>query len=34
LNSDTLIRLAYAHYVAAFYLTYIAVIHALDMHYD
>lgn len=34
LNSDTLIRLAYAHYLSAFYLTYIAVVHALDMHYD
>lgn len=34
LNSDTLIRLAYAHYLAAFYMAYIALIHGLDMHYD
>ncbi len=34
LNTDTLIRLAYAHYLSAFYMLYIAVIHALDMHYD
>lgn len=34
LNTDTLIRLAYAHYLAAFYMAYIAVIHAIDMHFD
>lgn len=34
LNVDTLIRLAYAHYVAAFYMFYMAIIHAFDMHYD
>ncbi len=34
LNSDTLIRLAYAHYLAAFYMAYIAVLHGIDMHYD
>ena len=34
LNSDTLIRLAYAHYLAAFYLFFLSVIHAIDMHYD
>lgn len=34
LNSDTLIRLAYAHYLAAFYMAYIAVLHGVDMHYD
>lgn len=34
LNTDTLIRLAYAHYLAAFYMAYIAMIHAIDMHYD
>lgn len=34
LNTDTLIRLAYAHYLAAFYMLYLAIIHALDMHYD
>ena len=34
LNTDTAIRLAYAHYVAGFYMFYLAVIHALDMHHD
>lgn len=34
LNCDTLIRLAYAHYIAAFYMAYIAVLHGIDMHYD
>lgn len=34
LNTDTLIRLAYAHYLAAFYMAFIAMLHALDMHYD
>ena len=34
LNSDTTIRLAYAHYVSAFYLFYIGFIHSVDMHYD
>jgi len=34
LNCDTLIRLAYAHYLAAFYLAYIALLHGVDMHYD
>jgi quinol-cytochrome oxidoreductase complex cytochrome b subunit len=34
LNTDTLIRLAYAHYVAAFFLAFLGVIHGLDMHYD
>jgi len=34
LNTDTVIRLAYAHYVAALFLTYIALIHGIDMHYD
>ena len=34
LNTDTLIRLAYAHYLAAFFMFYVAVIHALDMHFD
>lgn len=34
LNCDTLIRLAYAHYLAAFYLAYIALLHGIDMHYD
>jgi quinol-cytochrome oxidoreductase complex cytochrome b subunit len=34
LNTDTIIRLAYLHYVSAFFLTFIAVIHGVDMHYD
>ncbi len=34
LNTDTMIRLAYAHYVAGFYMFYLAVIHALEMHHD
>jgi hypothetical protein len=34
LNSDTLIRLAYAHYVSGFYMAYISLIHGVDMHHD
>lgn len=34
LNSDTLVRLAYAHYISAFYLFYLGFLHAVDMHYD
>ncbi len=34
LNSDTLIRLAYAHYISAFFLFYLGVLHSFDMHYD
>ena len=34
LNSDTLIRLAYGHYVSAFFLFYLGVLHSFDMHYD
>ena len=34
LNSDTMIRLAYAHYLSAFFLTYLSLIHGVDMHYD
>jgi len=34
LCSDTLIRLAYGHYVIAFYLGYASFIHTIDMHYD
>lgn len=34
LNSDTLIRLAYAHYLSAFYMFYLALLHGLDLHYD
>nr|YP_010183558.1 cytochrome b [Paramecium gigas]QVG61507.1 cytochrome b [Paramecium gigas] len=34
LNTDTMIRLAYAHYLAAFYLSFAGLIHGIDMHYD
>ena len=34
LNTDTFIRLAYAHYLAAFYMAYLGLIHGIDMHYD
>lgn len=34
LNVDTLIRLAYMHYVSAFMLAYFGVYHGVDMHYD
>ena len=34
LNSDTLVRLAYGHYVSAFYMAYLGLLHGIDMHYD
>jgi len=34
LNTDTLVRLAYAHYLSAFYMFYLALLHGLDLHYD
>jgi quinol-cytochrome oxidoreductase complex cytochrome b subunit len=34
LNSDTVVRLAYAHYLSAFYMAYLGVLHGIDMHYD
>ena len=34
LNSDTLLRLAYVHYLSAFYMGYLGLIHGIDMHYD
>lgn len=34
LNTDTVIRLAYAHYVAAFFLFFLGLVHGVDMHYD
>lgn len=34
LNTDTLVRLAYAHYLAAFLLFFISTIHGVNMHYD
>lgn len=34
LNTDTLIRLAYLHYIIAFFLFYLGINHGVDMHYD
>ena len=34
LNSDTVTRLAYLHYITAFLLAYYGVYHGVDMHYD
>ena len=34
LNTDTLVRLAYAHYISAFVLFGLVIVHAVDMHYD
>ncbi len=34
MNSDTIIRMAYAHYCSAFFMAYLALLHAIDMHYD
>nr|QLI42464.1 cytochrome b [Pseudocohnilembus persalinus] len=34
LNTDTMIRLAYGHYLIAFYMAYLGLIHGVDMHYD
>jgi quinol-cytochrome oxidoreductase complex cytochrome b subunit len=34
LCADTLVRIAYGHYVIAFYLFYASFIHTIDMHYD
>lgn len=34
LNSDTLVRLAYLHYITAFYLVFLAFTHSIDMHFD
>lgn len=34
LNTDTLIRLTYIHYLSAFYMFYLGLIHGIDMHYD
>ena len=34
LNSDTLTRLAYLHYILAFLLAYYGIAHGLEMHYD
>ena len=34
LNTDTIMRLMYAHYLSALALLFIAIYHALEMHYD
>lgn len=34
LNTDTVIRLAYLHYVLAFFTAYLGLVHGIDMHYD
>lgn len=34
LNCDTIIRLAYLHYILAFILGYLGIYHGVDMHYD
>ena len=34
LNTDTIIRLTYLHYVSAFFLVFLGIIHGTDMHYD
>jgi len=34
LSTDTMVRLAYAHYLAAFFMAYLGLIHGIDMHYD
>lgn len=34
LNSDTVTRLAYLHYVLAFLLAYYGIAHGVEMHYD
>ena len=34
LNSDTIVRLMYGHYVAAFFLLLMSTVHSLEMHYD
>lgn len=34
LNTDTTIRMMYAHYCLAFFLLYVSVCHAMEMHYD
>ena len=34
LNADTVVRLAYCHYIVAIFVAYLGVYHGLDMHYD
>ena len=33
LNTDTIIRLAYIHYILPFFLVYLGFLHSMDMHY-
>ena len=34
LNTDTMIRMMYLHYVIAFFLFFLGLMHGVDMHYD
>jgi len=34
LNADTLVRLAFAHYITGFYMGYLGLLHGMEMHYD
>lgn len=34
LNCDTILRLAYSHYISAFMLAFFSLRHGIDMHYD
>ena len=34
INSDTMVRVAYMHYILAFYLGYLGLIHGINIHYD
>jgi len=34
LNTDSLIRLAYLHYIVAFFILYLGLMQGVDMHYD
>jgi len=34
LNTDTMVRLMYMHYVSAFFVFYLGLMHGVDMHYD
>ena len=34
LNSDTVVRMAYVHYLSAFFMGYLGLVHGVDMHYD
>jgi len=34
LNSDTILRAMYAHYILGIYTIYLGIVHSLEMHYD